>query len=233
VPAEVRPLVAGDQVRHVNWRAGARRGELYVDEHHPERNTDVVLFLDTFREARDHHGGTLDLAVRAAATLAGHYLAAKDRVGLVSFGGYLRWLYPQSSLTQAYRIVDSLLDTEIVASWADKHVEAIPVRMLPANALVLGVTPLLDDRGVGALLDLRARGFEVAILALSAASFTRPAAGEPGELAYRLWLLQQAALRARYQRLGVAVADWRVDQPLEAALWEVRTYQRRTRRGRG
>ena len=30
--ADIRQFVAGDRVRHVNWRATARRGELWVNE---------------------------------------------------------------------------------------------------------------------------------------------------------------------------------------------------------
>ena len=50
--ADTRPFVPGDRVRSVNWRATARRGSLVVNERHPERNTDVVIFLDSFAEAR-------------------------------------------------------------------------------------------------------------------------------------------------------------------------------------
>ena len=85
---------------------------------HPERNTDVVIFLDTFVEARREDAGTLDLAVRAAATLAERYLAHRDRVGLVVFGGILNWLTPATGIVQRYRIVDALLDAEILLSYA-------------------------------------------------------------------------------------------------------------------
>jgi uncharacterized protein (DUF58 family) len=98
--ADIRPLLPGDPIRHVNWRLSARRGELHVNRHHPERNTDVVLFLDTFAETGDERGSTLDLVVRAAASLAGQYLGSKDRVGLVGFGGYLTWLYPAAGRAQ-------------------------------------------------------------------------------------------------------------------------------------
>ena len=227
--AEIRPLLPGDPLRHVNWRVSARRGELHVTTHHPERNTDVVLFVDTFAETGDERGSTLDLAVRATASLAGRYLAAKDRVGLVGFGGYLTWLYPAGGRAQLWRVVDVLLGTQVVTSYADKPIEVVPVRMLPAGAIVIGITPLLDQRGVHALLELRRRGFEVAILAVSVAARTRPAKGEVGELAWRLWQLERDALRLRYQRLGVPVAEWRPEEPLEAAIEEVRRFQRRLR----
>ena len=81
--ADLRPFTYGDQVRRVNWRATARRGEPWVNETHPERNSDIVIFLDTFAEARRPDLGTLDIGVRAAASLAALYLREKDRVGLV------------------------------------------------------------------------------------------------------------------------------------------------------
>jgi uncharacterized protein (DUF58 family) len=116
--ADLRPFMFGDRVRRINWRASARRGELWVNEQHPERNVDVVLFVDSFAEVRRGSTSTLDLAVRAAATSAARYTKRRDRVGLVSFGGYLRWLEPGGGLVQLYRIVDALLDTEITLSHA-------------------------------------------------------------------------------------------------------------------
>ncbi len=92
--ADLRLFAPGDRVRSINWRASARRDELVVNERHPERNADVILFLDTFADARAGGRSTLDLAVRATATLAARYLERRDRVGLVSFGGVLRWLTP-------------------------------------------------------------------------------------------------------------------------------------------
>src|SRR5581483_2226266 len=110
--ADLRAFQPGDRVRRVNWRASALRGELWVNEQHPERNTDVVLFLDTFAEARGEGGSTHDRAVRAAATLAHAYLEPRDRVGLVGFGGVLSWLLPASGMRQLYTIFDTLLESD-------------------------------------------------------------------------------------------------------------------------
>ena len=148
----------------MNWRATARRGVPWVNESHPERNSDVVLFLDTFAEARRGAAGSLDASVRAAGALAELYLREKDRVGVVSFGGVLNWLTVWSGPVQLYRIVDSLLDAEIWLSYVWKDIDVIPTRTLPPRALVLALTPLLDDRAIGALADLRTRGFDLAII---------------------------------------------------------------------
>jgi uncharacterized protein (DUF58 family) len=227
--ADLRPFVPGDRVRRVNWRATARRGEPWVNETHPERSTDVVIFLDTFAEARREGESTLDLAVHAAASLAVHYMREKDRVGLVAFGGMLNWLTASSGLVQLYRVLDSLLDAEIFLSYAWKDVSLLPVRTLPPKALVLALTPLLDERSVRALLDLRARGFDLAVIEISPVPFAPPGDQALDELAHRLWILRRDALRKRYLRLGVPVAEWRDDVPLQAVLEEVRTFRRHAR----
>ena len=227
--ADLRPFVGGDRIRRVNWRASARRGELWVNELHPERNTDVVLFLDSFAQARRRDSGTLDLAVAAATGLAERYLKDKDRVGFVSFGGALNWLLPGTGPIQLYRIVDAVLDTDVVLNYAWKDIEVIPRRMLPPQALVLALTPLLDDRATDALLDLCARGFDMALIEISPIQFTEPARGKTGELAWRLWTLRRDALRTRFERAGVPVATWDEHSPLAAAIEEVRSFRRHAR----
>lgn len=230
--ADIRPFQPGDRIRRINWRASARRSELWVNEAHPERNTDVILFLDSFAEARRDGRGTLDMAVRAAAALADAYLRRRDRVGLVGFGGVLRWLLPGRGLVHAYRIADALLDTDIVFSYAWKDVEVLPARTLPPQALVLALSPLLDDRAVAALLDLRARGFDLAVIDVSPIPFSPPLPGDLDALAYRLWRLRRRALRYRYEQAGVAVAEWRDGEPLQVAIEEVRSFRRHVLHGR-
>ena len=224
--ADLRPFVPGDRVRRINWRATARRGEPWVTETHPERNSDVVIFLDTFLEARQRDEGTLDLAVSAAASLATHYLREKDRVGLVSFGGVINWLHVSSGVVQLYRILDSLLDAEIFLSYAWKDIDLLPVRALPPDALVLALSPLLDERAVRTLLDVRARGFDLAVVEISPVPFAPAGTDELDKLARRFWLLRREALRSRYLRLGVPVVEWDADAPLQSALEEVRRFKR-------
>jgi uncharacterized protein (DUF58 family) len=219
--ADLREWQPGDRVRRVNWRATALRGTLWVNEQYPERNTDVVLFLDTFAEVRVQGRSTNDRAVRAAATLAHGYLQRKDRVGLVGFGGYLSWLVPESGTRQLYAIVDTLLASDIVESYALRGVDVLPPRTLPPKALVLAITPLLDDRTATALLDLRARGYDLIVVEVSPLELLAPDPASPLELAHRLWRLSREALRWRYEQVGVPVVTWREDVPLAAPLEEV------------
>ncbi len=230
--ADIRLWGPGDPLNRINWRASARRHELWVNESHPERNTDVIIFVDSFAEARLGERGTLDLAVHATSTIADAYVRRRDRVGLISFGGILRWLVPGTGLVQLYRVVDALLDTQIILSYYWREIDVIPRRMLPPNALVIALTPLLDQRSVGALLDLRARGYDLAVIDVSPVPFvTRPLDGLDA-VAHDIWALRRDALRHRLQRAGVAVVEWRDERPLQSVVEEVREFRRYARHAR-
>jgi uncharacterized protein (DUF58 family) len=227
--ADLRQFLPGDRIRHINWRASARRGELWINEYHAERNADVVILLDSFAEARRGDRSTLDPALRAAGTLAARYLRQKDRVGFVTFGSILNWLLPTTGAVQLYRIVDALLDTQIVLSYAWRDIRTVPRGTLPPQALVLALTPLLDDRSESALLDLRGRGFDLVVIEISPLPLLPVPEGEVGELADRLWRLRREAVRGRFERAGIPVAMWGDETSLAAALEEVSAYRRRAR----
>ena len=227
--ADIRPFQAGDRVRHVNWRATARRGSLQVDQRHPEHSSDVVLLVDTFEEARDQTSGTLDSAVRAAAALARGHLGRRDRVGVVDFGGTLHWLEPAFGTTQLYRIVDALLSSNIAFSYAWRNVDSLPLRVLPPGALVLAITPLLDERAIALLTELRSRGCDLTVIEVSPLEHVSAGPTAADAVAYRLWGLQREALRARLQALGVGVAVWEPGGALGPALEGVNAFRRSAR----
>jgi uncharacterized protein (DUF58 family) len=227
--ADLRQFVPGDRIRNVNWRASARRSELWVNQQHPERNADVVLFLDTFTEAEQDGRSTLDLALRAASSLVTRYLRQKDRVGFVTFGGMLNWLQPSTGAAQMYRIVDSLLDTRIVLNYAWRDIEVLPRRTLPPKAIVVALTPLLDDRAATALLDLRARGFDLVVVEISPEPFLPPPADDVERVGRRFWRLRRETLRGRFERAGVPLATWDDARSLAVALEEVTSFRRHAR----
>jgi len=224
--ADIRSFSFGDQVTRVNWRATARRGELSVNDHHPERNNDIVLFLDSFAEVRRGETSTLDLELRAAATLARGYIGRRDRVGLISFGGALRWLQPGTGEAQLYLLCEALLDTQILLNYAWRGLTSVPPRVLPPQSLVIALSPLLDERSVGALFDLRARGFDLAVIETSPVPYMEPGRTAAERLAFRLWQLRRDALRERLRQAGVAVVEWREEIPLAVGIEEVGEFRR-------
>jgi uncharacterized protein (DUF58 family) len=147
----------------------------------------------------------------------------------VSFGGYLSWLLPASGTQHLYRIVDSLLQMNIVLSFASKGVDVLPPRTLPPRALVIALSPLLDPRSASALLDLRARGFDLVVVEVSPVPFVQPGSSELDQLSYRLWRLSREALRARYEQAGVPVVEWTEGEALNVVLEEVTAFRRYAR----
>ena len=105
----------------------------------------------------------------------------------------------------------------------------IPARTLPPRALVVAVTPLLDERAVAALVDLCGRGHDLVVLEISPEPYVEPGGDASDLLALRLWRLQRGELRSRFERLGVSVSTLRPETSLEEALEEVRAYRRHAR----
>jgi len=228
-PGDIRPFAPGDQVRHVNWRATLRLGPLHVTQHHRERNADVVLMLDTLSEVGAPGATVVDVAVRGAATLAAAYLARKDRVGLIEYGGQLRWVRPGSGRAQLQRLLDTLLDASVVFTYVTRDVDLIPPRILPTQALVLALSPLLDARFVRAATDLAARGFDLVVIAVSPVASARSAVrgGRVADLAARLWSLERRVQLDELRRLGLTIVDWDGVEPLDVALAALRQPRRR------
>ncbi len=214
--SDVREFVPGDTPRRVNWRVTSRRQRLHVDEFHLERNADIVLFLDTFTDVGVPGRTSLDLSVRAASGLANHYLARKDRVGLVAFGGLLGWLSAASGRAQMHRIVDYLIGVRATMSYASKDIEYLPRRSLPPLALVIAFSPLVDERALKAFVDLAARGYSLIVVDTLAEDAIVPGRSAEEVLAHRAWRLLRAAKRFELSRLGVPVVSWDGREGLDA-----------------
>jgi uncharacterized protein (DUF58 family) len=219
-PGDIREFAPGDRIRHVNWRASLRFGRLFVTQYQQERNADVILMLDTLVEAGAPPETTLDASVRAAASLAGAYLARKDRVGLIEYGGPFRWVRPGSGSVHRERLVEALLRADVVFSYVRGDVGLVPRRVLPPQALVIAISPLLDAHFEKAVIDLAARGFDLVILSPSPIPLVRRAIppSPSVDLACRLWALDRRARAVALDRLGLTVVEWDTREPLEAAL---------------
>jgi len=220
-PTGVREYRPGDPLRRVNWRVTARRGDLYVTEQRPERNAEVVLFLDTFVDRGPEGATTLDVAVRAAAGIAEHYLASMDRVGVVGFGGVMRWLMAESGRVQHHRIVEHLIGMGSVLTYAAKDISVIPARTLPPRALVIALSPLLDSRATNVLADLARRGYGLVVVDTSPRPLLPPAKTWSRDLAQRVFLVERDLLVSRLGEVGVPVVPWNGPGTLDVVLAEV------------
>jgi uncharacterized protein (DUF58 family) len=219
-PGDIRPFAPGDQIRHVNWRATLKLGTLHVTQHHRERNADVVLLLDTLSEVGPDGESVVDVAARGAAALAAAYLARKDRVGLIEYGGQPRWVRPGAGRAHLERLLDTLLSASVVFTYVNRDLDLVPPRILPPQALVVALSPLLDRRFVRAATDLAARGFDLVVIAVSPVTAARAAARRSAvaDVAARLWALERRAELDEYRRRGLSIVEWDGTEPLDAAL---------------
>jgi uncharacterized protein (DUF58 family) len=228
--ADIRECAPGDERRHVNWKSTARRGRMHVNLFHPEWSSDVVLLVDTFADVVGESRSSLDLAVSAATSAAMECLRRRDRVGLLAVGGTIRWLLPGMGTRQLYRIVDSLMQTQLAFSYAWPRTEAIPRRAIPPGALLIALTPLVDRRMSTILLDLRARGHDVAVIEISADTLLPATVSEREQLARRLWSLHRDAIRHHYRQAGLPVSVWEPGRPLQIPITELQRFRRTSRR---
>lgn len=90
------------------------------------------------------------------------------------------------------------------------------------GALVILFSPLLDERAVAALTDLRGRGFPVVVVDVLRHEPPVPPRSQMSALAVRVWRLDRAALRSSLDRLGVPVVTWASDEELDSALAALR-----------
>lgn len=107
----LREYRAGDDRRHIDWKASARRGRLCVRSYRPERNQTVMLFLDCGRHMAGLTEGRrrFDLAVNAALQLTRVCADAGDLVGLVAFGASVRLHLPPRRAQEALAALPRLL----------------------------------------------------------------------------------------------------------------------------
>jgi uncharacterized protein (DUF58 family) len=217
--AELRPLVPGDRLSEVNWRASARRPlaqqGLLVNARHPERTGDVVLLLDTAADDTDERAPWLPRAARAAWALGQAHLQVHDRVGLVTFGGSTSWITAQGGERAAYALLDKLLAARSVAG-ANRSLAWLPLRLLPTDAALVAVTPLHSPHVLEALVDLRRRGRRVAALVVDTSDLLPhdPALAD----ARRLWTLELDRRVRVLGRAGILTSRWHAGEPLAQAI---------------
>jgi uncharacterized protein (DUF58 family) len=177
---DIRPFQAGDRLRRVDWRVTLRAsaatgglltpGTLHVRERHAEADADLILALDTRLDvgrevvewnvrpvgADVRQGGSLDLGVRAASSMAAAYLRHGDRVGLIDLGHPRGGVPAGPGRRQLQRIRHQLVHAaHRVAGSGDPVLSDAQV---PPGATVVVLSPFLDDPLVDLTVRLTRRG---------------------------------------------------------------------------
>nr|WP_046286512.1 DUF58 domain-containing protein [Mycobacterium sp. UM_NZ2] len=220
--ADIRAYVPGDPLRSVNWPVSARRGSLHVTQRLTDRGADVVVLIDAYPQPAGPATEATERSVLGAAQVVQTALRNGDRAGIVILGGrHPRWVGAEIGQRQFYRIVDAVLG-------AGDGVESTtgtlaPRAAVPSGALIIAFSTLLDTEFALALTDLRKRGHVVLAVDVLGGS---PFESDLDPLVARIWTLQRSAMYRDMATIGVDVASWSYEQPLEQAM-RVVTQRRR------
>ncbi|MFV0259054.1 MAG: DUF58 domain-containing protein [Acidimicrobiales bacterium] len=201
--AEVRPYRFGDPVRMISPRLSRRRNEPMVIERHPDRSSDVVLMVDSAQDLGVDLDTTLRVTVTAATALAERHLRAQDRVGLIDVGAGVRWFPTRLGRRHLHQIVDALLATEVQPRQVRDAEFRIPAN-LPRSATVVAISPLLAERTLNALVQLRNRGHEVIVIKPE----LPPIDASVSELARRIFRVGNELNERWLVQRGVLIIPW-------------------------
>jgi uncharacterized protein (DUF58 family) len=218
-PAEVRPFRTGDRLRRINWKVSSRTGELHVTSTWADRDTHVLLLLDTDIDLGasggvDGRSSSFDIAVRAAAAIAQHYLRTGDRVGLLDLGRRVRDIRAGSGRRHLRRVLDAL----VVAEPSPAHnADLLRVRPVEAGAMVIAFSPLVGQHGRAHVANLAQHG-HVVIVVDTLPPDPPPAPSPWTAMAQRVRTMERQADIDQLAEIGVPVVRWRGPGTLDEVL---------------
>ncbi len=221
-PAEIRPFRTGDRLRRINWRVSSRTGDLHVTSTWSDRDTHVLLLLDTENDIGasggvDGPASTLDTAIRAAAAIAEHYLRAGDRVGLFDLGRRVHDVPVSGGRHQLRRVLEAL----VLAEATGRHrPEPVHLRPVGAGALVIVLSPLVGRTALAQVAHMVRHGHTIVVVDTLAPAHSPPL--DPWTaLAARLRAMERGVDIDRLGDLGVPVVPWRGPGTLDEVLRDV------------
>lgn len=146
--ADLREYVPGDDLRHIDWRATAKRGDsLIVRDYDLERNTNVVLLLDgSASMLLGKKEPRIKIAVEAVASLAYAATMNKDFIGFGAFSEELsNFVPPKGGKSHEFFIYKQLLN--LIPKGETNIGEALKAvaTSLKRRSLILVVTDLHDN----------------------------------------------------------------------------------------
>ena len=218
----IRPFQPGDRLRRVQWRVSLRTGSLHVTSTVAEEDASVLLVVDSGVEVGSSGGArgassTLDVAVRAAGSVAEHYLIRGDRVGLRVLGSTGRNVVHMASGRRHLRRVLETLARVVPGENRDLDVERMRFHVT-AGSIVLMFSPMLSRASVAATTSLASRGLDVVVVDCLPEEIDLGQDDPRTALAWRMRRLERDDLLARVRRGGIPVVAWRGQGTLDEVL---------------
>ncbi len=218
----LREYVPGDDPRHIDWRATARRNRLIVRQYQTERRHTVIVVVDTGRLMAAKIGGAskLDYAVECAVALSRASKEYKDRVGFIAFDRELRALVrPRPGLAGVGALTEATLKLK---PWPFEPNYRLLVQTLASyqrkRALVVVLTDFVEGSAAGELetyMAALARRHCVMLVAMRDRLLAELDGREPGITRARLYrrlalqdlAVEREAALGRIARFGAQTLD--------------------------
>ncbi len=160
--ARLRDYVTGDDPRHIDWKATAKRGHTITREFTTEQSQTVFILVDAGRSMTQLAGRypRFEYALSTTLLLADVAITAGDRVGALVFDDQLRALVPAQRGASALQAIRTAL-VPVQASLVEPDYAAA-FRTLAQRqrkrALIVLVTDVIDGRAARSLLAHLTRG---------------------------------------------------------------------------
>jgi uncharacterized protein (DUF58 family) len=163
----------------------------------------------------------MDTTVRAAAGIAEHYLHRGDRVAMLEYGFRARRLRPATGRRQYLTVLEWLLDARPAGGAYEPSAGAFGAHLLSSNALVIVLTPLLDQRSAAMVAGLARSGRFVVAVDTLPSDLNPSTDGNWGPLAHRLWRMSRENVIGLLREHGVPVVGWAGAGSLDQVLRDV------------
>ena len=169
-PAETRLFAPGDRVRHINWPASLRLGRLYVTS--SIRNAAPTWCFCSTRWRRPVRLRIRPSMPRCGPSPRWRRRTSPARIAWASWNSAatLRWLKPAAGRRQWERLLRAAVPASQYLHYLARSLDYVPATALPRQALVIAVSPVIDERFTRAIVDLAGRGYDVVLLAVSVRS---------------------------------------------------------------
>ncbi|MBR9861606.1 DUF58 domain-containing protein [bacterium] len=139
---QIKDYVKGDDIRHINWKASAKKNQLMVNQYTDEKAKQIFSVIDTGRAMEMPFNGLslLDHAINASLALSQVIVKNQDRAGLVYFNKKVEKVLPADrSLSQVPRILNLLynIKTEFFESNFEKLYAEIKFKINHRSLILL------------------------------------------------------------------------------------------------
>lgn len=220
--AGIRPFQPGDRLRRIHWNQSLRTGTLHVTSTWADHDRHIVLLVEGFNdvgrsEGVDGNASSLDLTLRAAGSIAKHFLGVGDRVALVSLDNRgIRRLPAAGGSAHLHRLLESLSNTDPTGRLADTG--RVP-RGVTSGALVVILSPMVSPSSLERAVTMAAHGRSVVVIDCLPPDIVRQFPDDPlGQLAWRIRVLEREREIRVANESGVPVVQWRGPGSLDRVL---------------